>query len=136
LFRKNTTHINATGFDPIIPPSPLAYAELIRLTPLKPSPEATQFGELKGSATLVASSVQAIAIAELSALRRGDTILPHEKSELRAFAGYAPIVDEQYDFQGCAPFMFAITRDKSLRHFRYDSVGLARPMACSLEWRP
>jgi hypothetical protein len=136
LFRKNQSHVNATGFEPIVPPSPLAYIELIRVTPLAENTETRQFGELKGFATLVASSVQAIAIAELSALRRGDTILPDERSELRAFAGYTPIVDEQYDFRDCSPSLFAITRDKLLRHFGYDSAGLRRSMACSLEWRP
>jgi hypothetical protein len=136
LFRKNQKHVSAPSFDPIIPPSPLAYIELIRVTPLAQSTETIQFGALKGFATLVASSVQAIAIAELSALRRGDTILPDERSELRAFAGYTPIVDEQCDFRDCSPSLFAIRRDKSLRHFGYDSAGLRRPMACSLEWRP
>jgi hypothetical protein len=134
LFRREQSHVNCTGFDPIVPPSPIAYTELLRVKPLSPAPENRQFGTLKRSEQLVTASIQAVAIAEISALKKGQTLLPHDGSELRAFAGYSPIESNGYMYQECAPALFAVTRDKTYRHFGFDSVGLKRAMACSLEW--
>jgi hypothetical protein len=136
LFRRSPNPAHRTGFDPVIPPSPLAYTELIRLEPLAESSEGNQFGSLQLLENLVTSSVQAIATAELSALRRGQTIFSEEYAELRAFAGYSSASNDQYLCQEhTPPSMFAIKRDTTLRHFSCDNAGVARPMACSLEWR-
>jgi hypothetical protein len=134
LMYKHRDHFNRTGYETIVPASPIAYTELIRLEPFAASSETKQFGVLKRSSNLVTSSLQAIAIAELSALRSDDTILPDECSELRAFAGYTSALDHKYQFKDYSPSLMAIKRDGKHRNFDCDSFGSARPMACSLEW--